>query len=89
MVFRFDSKIFADAEGFDPHVLSGRFRELAYLNRTATIRYRFRDQQEKNEKWKVLHYEGGLKAYVQWLTRGKTPMHDVFHVTGTIDDIEV
>ena len=55
---------------FDFAVLERRLRELAFLNSGLTIV--LRDERHPPAAESVLHYEGGLVAFVEWLDRGKT-----------------
>ena len=55
---------------FDFAVLERRLRELAFLNSGVTIV--LRDERHPPATESVLHYEGGLIAFVEWLDRGKT-----------------
>ncbi|HET6182493.1 MAG TPA: DNA topoisomerase (ATP-hydrolyzing) subunit B [Acetobacteraceae bacterium] len=57
---------------FDYAILERRLRELAFLNSGMTVV--LRDERHAEVKETVLHYEGGLRAFVEWLDRGKTPM---------------
>ncbi len=57
---------------FDYTLLERRLRELAFLNSGLGIR--LRDERHAQAQETVLHYEGGLVAFVEWLDRGKTPV---------------
>jgi DNA gyrase subunit B len=57
---------------FDFAVLERRLRELAFLNSGLVIV--LRDERHAPPVERVLHYEGGLIAFVEWLDRGKTPV---------------
>ncbi|MGH3264071.1 MAG: ATP-binding protein, partial [Trebonia sp.] len=57
---------------FDFAVLERRLRELAFLNSGMTVV--LRDERHAEAKETVLHYEGGLRAFVEWLERGKSAM---------------
>src|SRR5689334_19932826 len=57
---------------FDFATLEHRLRELALLNSGVTIV--LTDKRGVDPKETVLHYEGGLKAFVQYLDRAKTSL---------------
>jgi DNA gyrase subunit B len=57
---------------FDFAQLERRLRELAFLNSGLTIV--LRDERHAPSVETVMHYEGGLIAFVEWLDRGKTPV---------------
>ena len=57
---------------FDFATLEHRLRELAFLNSGVTIV--LADKRGVEAKEVTLHYEGGLKAFVQYLDRAKNPL---------------
>ena len=74
--FKPDHLIFEELV-FDYNVLLTRLREQAFLN--AGIRIVLKDERpDENGKFRedVLHYEGGIKEFVQYLNRNKTPIHE-------------
>ncbi|MBC6497217.1 MAG: DNA topoisomerase (ATP-hydrolyzing) subunit B [Alphaproteobacteria bacterium GM7ARS4] len=73
---------------FDDKEILHRLRELAFLNAGVTIT--FIDRRQGKEKKDVLHYEGGLKAYVAYLDRNKTPLHDeILYGKSTRDGVQI
>ncbi|HVZ10240.1 DNA topoisomerase (ATP-hydrolyzing) subunit B [Rhodopila sp.] len=57
---------------FDFTLLERRLRELAFLNSGMTIV--LRDERHAPAVEAVMHYEGGLVAFVEWLDRSKNPV---------------
>ena len=81
-----DDKIFEETI-FDFNVLKTRLRETAFL--TKGIKIVLRDKREE-EKEKVFHYEGGIKEFVTYLNKGKTPLYDnIIYCEGQKDDVYV
>jgi len=64
--FKPDYQIF-DELVFDFEILVNRYRELAFLNKGVRITLIDERQEERVEK--LLHYEGGLVSFVQYLNR--------------------
>jgi DNA gyrase subunit B len=69
---------------FDYATLERRLRELAFLNSGLTII--LRDERHAPAVETVMHYEGGLIAFVQWLDRGKAPVLQTPISLTTADD---
>ena len=81
-----DKEIFEDTV-YDFDVLKNRLREMAFL--TKGIKIILRDDSE-DKKEKVFHYEGGIKEFVQYLNRSKTPLYEnVIYCEGTVNNISV
>ena len=62
---------------FDFKTLENRLRELAFLNSGVNI-YLSDKRAEEEEEWLVshLHFEGGIKSFVEYLDRTKKPLVD-------------
>ena len=70
---------------FDFDQLEHRLRELAFLN--SGVHITLRDERHAEDKEVVLFYEGGVAAFVVYLDRAKTPLHEPFMITGERDGI--
>ena len=65
-----DSEIF-DTSDFSFSTLSQRLRELAFLN--AGVKIKITD--DRTEKSNEFIYEGGIRSFVEYLNRAKSPIH--------------
>jgi len=80
-------KTFTKTE-FDFATLEHRLRELAFLN--SGVRLILTDARHVEPKTTELHYEGGLEAFVKYLDRNKTPLHQpLIAIAGEKDGITV
>ena len=70
--FNPDSEIFSVLE-FHYDTLAQRLRELSFLNRGVHIRL----TDERNDKSADFQYEGGIRSFVEHLSRNKAPLHAV------------
>ncbi len=59
---------------FDYATLEHRLRELAFLN--SGVRLILADARSVEEKSTELHYQGGIEAFVRYLDRNKTALHN-------------
>ena len=81
-----DKDIFEETV-FDYDTLKIRLRETAFL--TKNLKIILRDEREESHEH-VFHYEGGIKEFVTYLNKGKTPLYDqVFYCEGTKDGVYV
>lgn len=82
-----DDTIFEETV-FDYNILKQRLREMAFLTKNVKIILADERPQERVEK--TFHYEGGIKEFVTYLNKGKTPIYpDIIYCEGTRDDIYV
>ncbi|MBE6634619.1 MAG: DNA topoisomerase (ATP-hydrolyzing) subunit B [Ruminococcaceae bacterium] len=84
--FKPDPDIFEETV-FDYEILLTRMREQAFLN--AGVKIILTDTREGMEREEVLHYEGGIISFVEYLNNEKrgTPIHrDVIYMKGEKND---
>jgi len=70
----FASKTIFTMTEYDFATLEHRLRELAFLN--SGVRLRLTDARHVEENVVDMHYEGGLQAFVQYIDRSKSALHD-------------
>ena len=91
--FKPDATIFEDVI-YDFEVLKQRLREMAFL--TKGLRIILRDDRvvdeegNKKQKMREFHYEGGIKEFVTYLNKSKTPLYEnIMYFEGTKNDVYV
>ncbi len=84
VIFKPDYEIFEDLV-FNYETLLTRMREQAFLN--AGLRIRTIDERPGCEARDEMCYAGGIREFVTYINRNKTPLHDdVIYLTGSRDD---
>lgn len=82
-----DKEIFEETI-FDYDILKQRLREMAFL--TKNIRIDLIDERPEEVKERVFHYEGGIREFVTYLNRGKTPLYpDIIYCEGEKNGVMV
>lgn len=87
VAFKPDYEIFEQLN-FDYETLLNRLREQAFLN--AGIRIVLEDKRTAEEVQDILHYEGGISSFVEFIhkRRALEPLHeDVIHLSAAKDDM--
>ena len=88
VIFKADPTIFEETTIYDYDTLNQRIRELAFLNKG--LKLILEDQRIEPHKVNTYHYEGGIKEYVAYLNKNKTPIHEeIIYVEDEVDDIKV
>ncbi|MEK9961696.1 MAG: DNA gyrase subunit B, partial [Rhodobiaceae bacterium] len=72
---------------FDFATLEHRLRELAFLN--SGVRIQLADKRGAEPVVSEFFFDGGLTAFVEWLNRSRSPLHETVTLTTTRDDITV
>ena len=87
VIFLPDKSIFEETI-FDYSILKQRFREMAFL--TKGLKIILRDVREEEVKEQTFHYEGGIKEFVTYLNKSKTPLYDqIIYCEGEKDNVYV
>lgn len=87
VTFKPDAEIFEDLV-FDYNTLKQRFREMAFL--TKGLRIILTDDREEKPVERTFHYEGGIKEFVTYLNKSKTPLYEqIIYCEGMKDGVSV
>ena len=82
-----DDTIFEETV-FEYDILKQRFREMAFL--TAGLKIVLRDKRGEEAVEKTFHYEGGIKEFVAYLNKSKTPLYeDIIYCEGNVNNVAV
>ncbi|WP_088893002.1 DNA topoisomerase (ATP-hydrolyzing) subunit B [Leptolyngbya ohadii] len=93
VTFKPDIDIFTTGIEFDYNTLSGRLRELAYLN--AGVQITFRDdrlelQKDGEARVETYYYAGGIREYVTYMNSDKQAIHEeVVYVSGERNNVQI
>jgi len=82
--FKPDPEMFEDTT-YDYEILHTRMREQAFLN--AGLRITTEDLRGEEPVRDTMRYEGGIREFVTYINRNKTPLHEeVIYMSGERDD---
>ncbi len=83
-----DKEIFTETTVYEYDILKQRLREMAFL--TKGIKIILRDEREGIEQERVFHYEGGIKEFVEYLNKSKTPLYEqIIYCEGVKNNVQV
>ncbi len=89
--FKPDETIFQETTVYEFDILKQRLREMAFL--TKNLKIVLRDERvEEGQKpvERQFHYEGGIKEFVTYLNRSKTPLYEnIMYFEGTKNNVYV
>ena len=84
VVFKPDPEMFDDTV-YDYETLHRRMREQAFLN--AGVRILMADRRPGQEQEESMHYQGGIREFVTFINKNKTPLHEqVIYMAGSRED---
>ena len=84
VTFKPDGEMFDTLE-YDYETLHTRMREQAFLN--AGLRITITDARPGREQSETMRYEGGIREFVTFINRNKTPLHEeVIYLSGAKGD---
>ncbi len=87
ITFKPDPTIFTVTR-FSWDVLNNRLREISFLN--AGLKILLRDESGDEPREHIYQFEGGIREFVNLLSKSKTPLHDdVIYLKDTRDGIEI
>ena len=93
VTFKPDEQIFTIGIEFDYITLSGRLRELAYLN--AGVKITFTDNRlelikSDTPKVETYEYRGGIQEYIAYMNREKLPLHEeIIYVQAERNNVQI
>ena len=79
--FKADAEIF-DTTEYEFDILAERFKELSYLNKGLTIF--LSDEREEKEKKQVFFSEGGIKDFLNDISKGEKLSEEMIYVSGNV-----
>ena len=86
ITFMPDPEIFTETTEFKYEIIQTRLKEVAYLNKDVKIILKDERTGESDE----FHFEGGIVAYVEYLNRNRTTVHqEPIMLSGEKDDVQV
>ncbi len=94
VTFQPDPEIFQETTVYEYDIIRTRLREMAFLTKGLKISLVDLREEGKTEsgepRREIFHYEGGIKEYVAYLNRSKTPLYDeILYFDGTKNNVYV
>ena len=94
VTFQPDPSVFQETTVYDYDIIKARLREMAFLTKGLKITLtdlREEGKKENGEPRKdAFHYEGGIREYVAYLNRSKTPLYsEILYFDGTKNNVYV
>src|SRR4030043_1828124 len=83
--FLADKEIFEEGINYSNDILENSFRELAFLNKGLKIIF----IDEKNNLRHEFFYEGGLRSFVEFINKNKSPLHEIIYLKTIKEDVEL
>ncbi|KAG0447150.1 hypothetical protein HPP92_028461 [Vanilla planifolia] len=83
-----DKEVFTTTIDFDFDTISGRIRELAFLNPELMITLK-KEEGDSNTRYNEYFFAGGLREYAKWLTSEKKQLHDTLAFRKETGDVTV
>jgi len=81
-----DPEIFTETTEFKYDIIQARLRELAFLNRDVKILL----HDERSGASDEFHFKGGIRSFVEYLNRNRTPIHsEPIYLEGEKDNVQV
>lgn len=74
VTFQPDATIFEETTEYEFDILKQRLREMAFL--TKNLKIVLTDNRQEEVRTKEFHYEGGIKEFIAYLNKSKTPLYD-------------
>lgn len=89
--FKPDASIFQETTVFEFDVLKQRLREMAFLTKGLKIILSdLRTEEGQDPVVREFHYEGGIKEFVTYLNKSKTPLYnDIMYFEGSKNNVYV
>lgn len=88
--FKADPLIFTESTSYNHDTLYERLRQIAFLNKGIKLTFTDERMEEESKRRHVFLYEGGLKQYIEFLNRNKTPIHEeIIYVEGEQENVQV
>ncbi|KMZ59988.1 DNA gyrase subunit B, chloroplastic/mitochondrial [Zostera marina] len=84
-----DKDVFTTTIDFDYNTISGRIRELAFLNPKLIITLQKVDGESLKSQRTEYCYAGGLVEYVRWLNTNKKSLHDILSLKSEMGGVSV